>query len=257
MTQIGASREGVDIQSCASPELTDPVLVEGLPGVGNVGKLVVEHLLEEGEATLVCRILSEHFPPQVTVDRASTATLPAAEIHHVTIGDCDLLTLSGDHQAVTPMGHYRLTSAVLDIAAEFAVERVFALGGVPTGEMQETPAVIGTVSRAEIKSELEPLGVEFREQEPSGGIVGVSGLLLGIGAERDLDVACLMGETSGYLVDPTSAQAILRILEDAIDFSVEYERLESRAEDMEQVIRRLREMQESSVPSGDDLRYID
>ena len=28
------------------PRLKDPIFIEGLPGIGNVGKLAVEHLIE-------------------------------------------------------------------------------------------------------------------------------------------------------------------------------------------------------------------
>jgi hypothetical protein len=40
------------------------------------------------------------------------------------------------------------------------------------------------------------------ENEPGGGIVGASGLLLGLGEMRGIKGVCLMGETPGYLVDP-------------------------------------------------------
>jgi len=32
-----------------------------------------------------------------------------------------------------------------------------------------------------------------------------------------------MGETSGYLVDPKSARAVLEVLADHLDFSIDYE----------------------------------
>lgn len=253
----GLNTEGIDIERIADPELQDPILMEGLPGVGHVGKLAIEHLLEESESTRICRMISEHFPPLVSVDAASTASLPAVEMHHLRVDGNDLLALVGDHQTVTPMGHYRLTTAVLDVAETFEVDRIFALGGMPTGEIPKEPAVVGAVSRAELAEPLMEHGVEFRESEPTGGIVGVSGLLLGLGGERAHDVSCLMGETSGYLVDPRSAKAVLEVLEGAVGFSVSYDRLESRAEDMEQMIRRLREMQEASMPGEEDLRYIE
>ena len=60
--------------------------------------------------------------------------------------------------------------------------------------------------------ELKGYGVEFKPNEPGGGIVGASGLLLGLGELRGIDAACLMGVTSGYLVDPKSAQAVLKVL---------------------------------------------
>ena len=45
-----------DIERPADPDLEDPILIEGLPGVGHVGKLAAEHLLEEFDAELVRRI---------------------------------------------------------------------------------------------------------------------------------------------------------------------------------------------------------
>ena len=33
------------------PKLRDPIMVEGLPGVGNVGKLAAEHLVDQVKAT--------------------------------------------------------------------------------------------------------------------------------------------------------------------------------------------------------------
>jgi proteasome assembly chaperone (PAC2) family protein len=66
-----------------------------------------------------------------------------------------------------------------------------------------------------------------------------------------------MSETSGYLVDPKSAQAILEVLGEALDFSVDFESLEDRAEEMEEVVRRIQELEGGmNVPSDDDLRYI-
>jgi len=73
----------IDIAWAAEPELDDPVFVEGLPGVGHVGKLVSEHVVEQADSELVCRIHTEHFPPQVTVDDDSVAELACAEVYAV------------------------------------------------------------------------------------------------------------------------------------------------------------------------------
>jgi hypothetical protein len=254
--------DDIEIEVLADPDLSEPVLIEGLPGVGHVGKLAVEHLLEEFDSEIVRQVFATEFPPQVTIEDG-VAELASAEIHAVDVsatdGDgIDLLVLTGDHQAQTNAGHYRLTDTFLDVAAEFDVEQVFALGGVPTGELVEEPAVLGAVSDGDRIETLEAAGVEFREDEPAGGVVGVSGLLLGLGGRRGFDVGCLMGETSGYLVDPKSAQAVLGALEEAIGFEVGFESLEERAEEMEEVVGKIQEMQnqQANVPTDDDLRYI-
>jgi len=246
-----------EIEALADPDLSDPVLVEGLPGVGHVGKLAAEHLLEELDGDPVRRIYSRHFPPQVAIEDGRSK-LAHAEFHAVrTDGERDLLVLSGDHQAQDNQGHYRLTDRVLDVAADFGVERVFALGGVPTGELIEEYDVLGAATSDEFAERLEGAGVEFREDEPAGGIVGVSGLLLGLGERRGFGAACLMGETSGYLVDPKSAQAVLTVLEDLVGFEVGFGSLEDRAEEMEEVVRKIQEMEQGATTAPDeDLRYI-
>jgi hypothetical protein len=69
-----------------------------------------------------------------------------------------------------------------------------------------------------------------------------------------------MGETSGYLVDPKSARAVLEVLQEIVGFDVSFEALEDRAEEMEEVVGKLQEMQgqagQGGLPTDDDLRYI-
>ncbi|MFB6125629.1 MAG: proteasome assembly chaperone family protein [Halanaeroarchaeum sp.] len=247
----------IEVEQVGTAELDDPVFVEGLPGVGHVGKLVAEHLLEELDSVLVRRIYSEHFPPQVGVDEDGVAELAAAEIYAVETEGRDLLVLTGNHQANDGAGHYRLTETFLDVAEEFGANELYALGGVPTGELIEEYAVLGAVAEEATIEPLEAAGVEFRAEEPAGGIVGTSGLLLGMGGRRGFAAACLMGETSGYVVDPMSARAVLEVLEGVLEFEVDFEALDERAEEMEDVLNRLREMDEGPSPgSDDDLRYI-
>ncbi|MEE6208675.1 proteasome assembly chaperone family protein [Salarchaeum sp. III] len=249
--------EELEVETVADADLSDPVFVEGLPGVGHVGKLVAEHIVEEGESTLVRRVYSEHFPPQVTVGDEGVAELAHVEVHAVETDGRDLLVLTGDHQAQENAGHYRVTDAFLDIAEEFDATELFALGGVPTGELIEEYGVVGAVSDESLKADLEDAGVEFRSEEPAGGIVGTSGLLLGLGGRRGFDAACLMGETSGYLVDPKSAKAVLEVLEALLGFDVDFDALDERADEMEDVVEQMQQMEQGPSPgSEDDLRYI-
>jgi uncharacterized protein (TIGR00162 family) len=238
-------------------DLSDPVLVEGLPGVGHVGKLAAEHVLEELESEAAERVYSTHFPPQVSVEEGCTE-LAHAEFHAVTPGEGrDLLVLTGNHQAQNNAGHYGLTDAFLDVAADYGAEEVYALGGVPTGELIKEYGVVGAVTDERRVDDLETAGVEFRDEEPAGGIVGVSGLLLGLGERRNFEATCLMGETSGYLVDPKSAQAVLEVLQAVLGIDLDFAELEERAEEMEQVVRKIREMEQGTpTPSDEDLRYI-
>ena len=50
-------------------DLNDPILIEALPGIGHVGKLVAEHIIHELKAEKFAELYSPSFPPQVFVDK--------------------------------------------------------------------------------------------------------------------------------------------------------------------------------------------
>jgi proteasome assembly chaperone (PAC2) family protein len=123
----------------------------------------------------------------------------------------------------------------------------------------EEYSVVGAATDPALAEELRDDGVEFPEDEPEGGIVGTSGLLLGLGARRDLRASCLMGRTSGYLVDPKSARAVLGVLESRLDIDVDVTSLEDRADEMEDAVAEMQESQGGvdGVTDGDEnLRYL-
>jgi hypothetical protein len=243
-------------------DLTDPIMVEGLPGVGHVGKLVADHMVEELHAEKIIEIYSPHFPPQVMVKEDGTIKQVKNEIYarRGENGEPDLLIIIGDYQSATNEGHYELTSIFLDIAESYKVRRIYALGGYGTGQFVDKSSVMGAATSIELVEEMKTQGVLFQENEPGGGIIGVSGLLLGLGALRGLDVICLMGVTSGYLVDPKAASEVLRVLSGILGLEVGMHALEERAKEMEKIIGKLQEMERAQSPfeaGGDeDLRYI-
>jgi len=253
--------EKIQIVRIADIELNEPILIEGLPGIGHVGKLVAEHIIDELGAKKIIEIYSTHFPPQVLVLSDGTVRLVKCEFYAVKYKDLDLLILVGDHQSATNEGHYELTDAYLEIAKQYGVTRIYTLGGYGLGQLVEKPAVLGAVNNKDLVEEMKGYGVVFKENEPGGGIIGASGLLLGLGGLVGIDAVCLMGETSGYLVDPKSAQAVMSILSAALNLDINMQALEERAKEMEKIAARLREMEQmglapGEVASEEDLRYI-
>ena len=49
--------------------LDNPIFIEALPGIGHVGKLAADHMIDELGATKFAEIYSPHFPPQVFVGK--------------------------------------------------------------------------------------------------------------------------------------------------------------------------------------------
>ncbi|HWR25212.1 MAG TPA: proteasome assembly chaperone family protein [Methanosarcina sp.] len=242
-------------------ELDKPVLIVGLPGVGLVGKLVAEHLVDELKAEKIMEVYSPHFPPQVLVNKDCTVRPVSNIIYHGKANGKDILFLVGDHQSTTSQGHYELCSLYLDIAEEFEVPRIYTLGGYPTGKLTSEETVLGVANSIKLIEEIKEYGIEFRESEPSGGIVGASGLLVAFSRMRGIDSACLMGMTPGYLMDPKSAQSLLKVLCKIFGIEVNTDSLKKKAEEMESILEKLKEKEEQQTypeikPTEEDLRYI-
>ncbi|MDY6964939.1 MAG: proteasome assembly chaperone family protein [Halobacteriota archaeon] len=252
--------EEVEIVTVKDVSLKNPILIEGLPGVGHVGKLVAEHMIDELDAEKIIDIYSSHFPPQVLVMEDGTVRLVQNEIYSWSSKDVDVLILVGDYQSATNVGHYLLTEKFLEIAKKYGVSRIYTLGGYGIGQLVEDQSVLGAVNNIELIDEIRSYGVEFKENEPGGGIVGVSGLLLGMAKRIGIDAICLMGLTSGYLVDPKSAQAVLKVLSNALDFEIDMQALAERAKEMERIVAKIREMEAMQMPKDmlakEDLGYI-
>ena len=63
-------------------KLKDAILLEGLPGVGNVGKLAAMHLIDKLKAKKCMEIYSSHFPPQVLIDDDGIVNLVNNELYY-------------------------------------------------------------------------------------------------------------------------------------------------------------------------------
>lgn len=240
-------------------KLKAPVLVEGLPGVGNVGKLAVDHLIRKLKAKKFASIYSKHFPPQVLIQEDGVIRLVSNDLYYHrsdSSNGLDMIMLTGDYQGTSQEGQYELSDKLVELFVDMGGSRIFTLGGWSVGRIVEEPRVLGAATSLEMVEELKSKGVTFSTDEPSGGIVGAAGLLLGLGKLKGIEAACLMGETSGYFSDPKSAQAILEALARILDLDMDYVELEEHSREIEDLTARLTQEKPPMEGSADELGYI-
>ncbi|HZY71390.1 MAG TPA: proteasome assembly chaperone family protein [Thermoplasmata archaeon] len=256
--------EDVLVRMLDKVQLTNPVFVEGLPGVGNVGKLAADYLKEKLGAKPLATIHSKFFPPQVYVNEEGIIRLVSNELAYWKAkgsGQRDLLILGGDYQGISPEGQYELTQKTLEIVHQHGAKELYTLAGFAQGHVVETPRVLGAATSMERVEALKKHGVVFSRNDPGGGLIGASGLFLGLGRLFDMEGVCLMGETSGYFVDPRSAEAVLKVLAKVLNIDLDFSDLEAKAKEIDRIAQKIHEVEAKGAESSptstrEDLGYI-
>ena len=114
------------------PDLKDPVLIEGLPGIGFVANIAALHIIRNLKAKLFAEINCSSFQDfAVTVEGGQTRH-PINELYYYK-GEKeqrDLLILYGNTQALTSTGQYELCGKILDLSEELGCHYVVTLGGL-------------------------------------------------------------------------------------------------------------------------------
>jgi proteasome assembly chaperone (PAC2) family protein len=111
---------------------------------------------------------------------------------------------------------------------------VFTLAAYITGVFVEKPRVFGTATDAETVAAFPQNNISPMD---SGSITGMNGLVIGIAKMRGLKGTCLLGETSGYVVDAKASKAVLETLLKVINIKVDMANLDKRAKDTEMLIQ--------------------
>jgi uncharacterized protein len=226
-----------------------PTLICGFPGSGYVGKLAIDHLIHELNASHLADIYSNTFPPQVMIKPDGTVDLiKNAMFYHEspTSPSLNMMFLTGDSQPSNPDAEYLLAETILEIASKFSVLHVYALAAYITGVFVQKPRVFCTASDMESLRSINTPDIAVMD---GGAIAGMNGLIIGLAKLKGMRGTCLLGETSGYVVDAKASRSILEVLATRLGIEISMEALDARAKDTEMLIKAI-EQQMGQTSSG-------
>jgi len=241
------------------PILKNPIMICGLPGSGHVAKLSVDYLIQELKAIPFAQLISFSFPPQVNILSDGSVDIFKSSMYYWENkeGENDLILYTGDAQPLTPEAEYELSDKVTEIGKKIGVKTLFTLAAFIIGSFVDKPRVYGTATDQITLKELEKYDVILMNE---GTITGMNGLLVGFAKLKDMRGICLLGETSGYILDPKAAYAVLQILTKMLKINVDLSNLERRAKETSALIKGLQELQKKTETqpksTKEDLGYI-
>jgi uncharacterized protein (TIGR00162 family) len=234
-------------------ELNNPVLIEGLPGLGLVGKIATRYLVRQLKAEKFAYLYSPHFPYFVLVNKKGSVRLLRGTFYFWknSKGGSDLILFTGDSQAQTIEGQYEISDAILNFAKEHNVKIIITVGGYRM-EVKDKPKVIASATDAELLNKALQAGAVM---SPAGNpIVGTAGLILGMARFKKISALCLLGETRGYLPDPKAAKSVLEVLLSLIKVDLDLGGLDEEIAKADKMITRLQKIEEKRLLQAEETR---
>ena len=239
----------ITVEISEIPKLKNPKLVCGLPGSGFVGKLAVDYLIEELKGIQFANIFSSSFPPQVLIQPDGTTDLMKNTLYYCKSKTNDIVLLAGDAQPVSPESEYAMAEEITKICEKLGIETIYTLAAYITGTFSKIPKVYGTSTSLKVVNEFSKQGIFTMN---SGSITGMNGLIIGVGKTKGITGICLLGETSGYVVDAMASKAVLEILSKMLGIKLDMTSLNKKAQDTEKLIKTI-EDQMGQRASGEPL----
>jgi len=213
------------IEVTEKPKLNDPVLIEGLPGIGFVANISALHLINELKAKRFAQIVSASFQDFAVTTEGGGTRSPINELYYVkrVDGGRDLIIWYGNTQALTTFGQYELCDKVLDIVQELGCQFVISIGGFKKDQVQPVPGVYSAATDQETLKEALNLGTKIMV----GHVFGIAGLLIGLARLRNVKGFSLLVDTLGMYPDALASQYALTMLSKYLNLNIDLSGLEA------------------------------
>ena len=227
--------------------VSSPIFIEGLPGIGNVGKIAIDYIIEKLDAKRIASFFSTSLPNSVFVTENNLVSLPLIEVYHAKLKGKDFLFLTGDTQPSDEQASYELCYTLLDFCKECGVQEIVTTGGIGLESVPKNPVVFVTGNTTEFCSSFDANSEIYGVVGP---IVGVSGLLLGLAS---VPAAGLLVQTYAHpvYVGLQEAKELLLVLEKKYGISISHDELDEE-------ISQVRQKKKSKLQSkySTDTQYI-
>lgn len=228
------------------PALKNPVLIEGLPGIANVGKIAIDFLAQELKAKRLASFYSNSFPHSVFINEDNLVEVPKIELWYKKYNGqngkaaVDLLILTGDVQPIDEESCYSFCNRVVKIAKEFGVKELITTGGIGLQALPEEPKVYVTANNKDFLKTFQKksLKVETKIFGVVGPIIGVTGVLLGTAQRNKINAAALLAETFAHqmYLGVKGATEILRVLNKRYRFGLKLNKLSKEISELEKEV---------------------
>ncbi|MBI5797649.1 PAC2 family protein [Candidatus Woesearchaeota archaeon] len=245
------------VEYLSKPVLKEPILIEGLPGIGNVGKIAMDFLVENVKAKKVIQIYSHYFPHSVFINEKNLIDIPVVSIYSANIGKQDFLFLAGDIQPIDEPSCYEFCETIIDILQSFKGKEVITLGGIGLQKIPKKPKVYVTgTNKAYVKSFPHASDKIYGVVGP---IIGVTGVLLGVAQRKKMTAAALLAQTFAHpaYLGIKGAKETLYVLNEKFHMKMDLAKLSEEIDEIEkEILSRTKDINPETGQKGSEANYF-
>lgn len=204
--------------------LDKPMMVEGLPGVGLVGKIAADHLVEEFEMVHYANVHCDGIPSVAVYGKEDAELRTAVRVY--ADEERDLLVLRSD-VPIHPQAATEFAACIHDWFEDDGVVPLF-LSGIGEEKDGDVPALFG-VATGDGETLLDEADID-RPNE-MGLVTGPTGALMNHVLEEGLTSVGLIVESDPQFPDPEAARVVIKDgIEPLTDIEVPVDDLVDHAE---------------------------
>lgn len=256
MTSLLQQPTMASVVPVADFSVDDPVMVEGLPGVGLVGKIATDHVIEQLDMDFVATVDCEGIPRVAIYNEDDTTVQPPVRLYADEAND--VLALQSDIP-VSRTAAREFAGCVTTWLEEHDALPLY-LSGLPVQDLdpEKVPDLFG-IATGDAAGILDDHAIPL---PPERGVVGgPTGALLNRAGARDIDAVGLVVDSDPQFPDPAAARRLIEHgIEPIAEIDVGTEELVDRAEEIqdqkEVLAQRMQEAAEEESTQAKPLRMF-
>lgn len=239
------------------PTLKKSILIEGLPGIGNIGKIAVDFVIDEINAKKFAEFRSNTTPNSIFLNDKDEVEMPTIELYYKKGKKQDMLFLVGDMQPLTEESCYDFCETILD---EFKENEIITIGGIAKKTEPKKPKVYcaGTEKKY-IQQFIKGTKISKDAHEKVGVVMGVTGMLIGLARRRKNKGVMLLAETDAHPLHlgVKGAKEILKILKQKLDLKINPSKINKEVKELENELKKItKELKLTETNKKEKTSYI-
>ncbi|MFW6046402.1 MAG: PAC2 family protein [Candidatus Woesearchaeota archaeon] len=212
------------------------VFLEGMPGVGNIGKQAIDYIAKDKNALNIAEIFSSYFPHIVTIKKG--IKLPHHNLYYFKENDIGFFLYTGNVQSKEDEGTYEFAKFILDLISDFEVDEIITIGGIGLKSFIEDPTIY-LLGDKKLTKKYKTEDTSLKAESKINVILGLSGILLGHvdllrKSKKDIDYKYMsvLIETFNSPLYPSYKESknIIKFFDEKFNLDIDYSKLDKKIE---------------------------